>query len=164
VAILQSKAQRMGIQVEPEVLSLVAQRVDSNIRELEGALNHLFLQAQMSRTQLDLAMASSTLVQVAPYRKPCDPARLIEIVAKHLHLLADDMTGARRTKAIADARHLAMYLLREDSALSLPQIGALFGGRDHSTVAHGVAKITAELRRDEQLRATVAALRERIYS
>jgi len=164
VAILQSKAQRMGIHVETEVLSLVAQRVDSNIRELEGALNHLFLQAQMERTQLDMAMAASSLAHVAPHRKPCDPARLIEIVARHQHLLPEDITGARRTKSVADARHLAMYLLREDSALSLPQIGALFGGRDHSTVAHGVAKITTELRRDEQLRATVAALRERIYS
>lgn len=164
VAILQSKAQRMGIKVEADVLSLVAQRVDSNIRELEGALNHLFLQAQMERTQLSLEMASSSLAHVAPHRKPCDPTRLIDIVARHLHLLPEDITGSRRTKSVADARHVAMYLLREDSALSLPQIGALFGGRDHSTVAHGVAKITSELQRDESLRNTIAVLRERIYA
>lgn len=164
VAILQSKAQRMGIHVEAEVLNLVAQRVDSNIRELEGALNHLFLQAQMARTQLDMTLATNSLDRVAPHRKPCTPDRLIEVVAQHQHLTAADLTGSRRTKPVADARHIAMYLLREDSGLSLPQIGALFGGRDHTTVAHGVSKITDALRNNEQLRVTVATLRERIYT
>lgn len=163
VAILQSKAARMGIQVSLEVLKLVAERVDSNIRELEGALNHLFLQAQMAHSALDLSLANHTLNNVAPQRKPCSPPKLVEIVARHFQLAADDLTGQRRTRAISDARHIAMYLLREDLALSLPQIGQLLGGRDHTTVAHGVEKITGELRSNEQMRRDMAQLREKIY-
>ncbi len=164
VAILQSKAQRMGIDVPAEVLNLVAERVDSNIRELEGALNHLFLQAQLTRSRLDMPLAVTSLEHVAPHRRPCAPGLLIELVATALHHTPEELTGPRRTKPVADARHIAMYLLREDSGLSLPQIGALFGGRDHTTVAHGVAKVTEEMRRDEQLRALMATLRERIYT
>lgn len=164
VAILQSKAQRMGIDVPADVLNLIAERVDSNIRELEGALNHLFLQAQLTRSRLDMPLAATSLEHVAPHRRPCAPSRLIELVAAALHQTPEELVGSRRTKPIADARHVAMYLLREDSGLSLPQIGALFGGRDHTTVAHGVAKITEEMRRDEQLRALMATLREKIYT
>ena len=163
VAILQSKAARMGILVSLDVLKLVAERVDSNIRELEGALNHLFLQAQMAHTVLDLSLANHTLNHVAPQRKPCSAPRLVEIVARHFQLELAELTGQRRTRAVADARHIAMYLLREDLALSLPQIGQMLGGRDHTTVAHGVEKITGELRANEQLRRDVAQLREKIY-
>lgn len=164
VAILQSKAARMGIQVSIDVLKLVAERVDSNIRELEGALNHLFLHAQMARGTLDLSMASHTLNNVAPPRKPCSPGKLIELVAAHYGLTVDEITGARRTKSIADARHVAMYLLREDQSLSLPQIGSLIGGRDHTTVAHGIEKIRTELSNNETMRRAMAALRERVYT
>ena len=164
VAILQTKAARMGIQVSMEVLKLIAERVDSNIRELEGALNHLFLQAQLSRSVLDIAMATDSLDNVAPQRKPCSPPKVVALVAQHYGLEMDELTGARRTKPIADARHVATYLLREDLAMSLPQIGALMGGRDHTTIAHGIDKITAELRQNERLRHDVAVLRERVYT
>lgn len=164
VAILQSKAARMGILVGLDVLKLIAERVDSNIRELEGALNHLFLQSQMAHSALNLALASDTLDNVAPQRKPCSPPRLLELVAAHHGLNVDDLTGQRRTRPLADARHVAMYLLREDLALSLPVIGQWLGGRDHTTVAHAVDKITTELRSNEELRRRVAVLRERLYA
>ncbi len=164
VAILQTKAARMGIQVSMEVLKLIAERVDSNIRELEGALNHLFLQAQLSRSVLDIAMATDSLDNLAPQRKPCSPPKVVALVAQHYGLEMDELTGARRTKPIADARHVATYLLREDLAMSLPQIGSLMGGRDHTTIAHGIDKISAELRQNERLRHDVAVLRERVYT
>ncbi len=164
VAILQTKAARMGIQVSIEVLKLIAERVDSNIRELEGALNHLFLQSQLSRSVLDIAMATDSLNNVAPQRKPCSAPKVVALVAQHYSLETDELTGARRTKPIADARHVATYLLREDLAMSLPQIGALMGGRDHTTIAHGIDKITAELRQNDKMRHDVAMLREMIYT
>ncbi len=164
VAILQSKAARMGIDVDIAVLKMVAERVDSNIRELEGALNHLFLHAQMARTSLDLAVASHTLDNVAPPRKPCSAPKVIELVAEHYGLETEEVTGPRRTRAIADARHVAMYLLREELSLSLPQIGGLIGGRDHTTVAHGIEKIGGELRANEQLRRDISALRDKVYT
>jgi chromosomal replication initiator protein len=164
VAILQTKAARMGIQVSIEVLKLIAERVDSNIRELEGALNHLFLQAQLSRSVLDIAMATDSLNNVAPQRKPCSPPKVVALVAQHYTLEMEELTGSRRTKPIADARHIATYLLREDLGMSLPQIGALMGGRDHTTIAHGIDKINAELRLNEKMRHDVAVLREKIYT
>ena len=164
VAILQTKAARMGIQVSIEVLKLIAERVDSNIRELEGALNHLFLQAQLSRTVLDMTMATDSLNNVAPQRKPCSAPKVVALVAQQYGLSTEELTGTRRTKPIADARHVATYLLREDLGMSLPQIGALMGGRDHTTIAHGIDKITAELRQNEKMRHDVAILREKIYT
>ncbi len=164
VAILQTKAARMGIQVSIEVLKLIAERVDSNIRELEGALNHLFLQAQLSRSVLDIALATDSLNNVAPQRKPCSAPKLVALVAQHYSLAYEDLAGARRTKPIADARHVATYLLREDLGMSLPQIGLLMGGRDHTTIAHGIDKIAAELRQNDNLRHDVAVLREKIYT
>ena len=107
---------------------------------------------------------SHTLNNVAPQRKPCSPAKLIELVAAHYGLTVDEIIGARRTKSIADARHIGMYLLREDLSLSLPQIGSLIGGRDHTTVAHGIEKIRTELQNNESMRRDMAALRERVYT
>jgi chromosomal replication initiator protein len=164
VAILQSKAFRLGIQVESAVIKLVAERVDSNIRELEGALNHLFLHAQMANQTLDLAIASHTLNNLAPQRKPCSPPRIIELTAAHYNLTVDELIGRRRTKAVADARHVAMFLMREDLAMSLPQIGQQFGGRDHTTVAHAIEKIATEVRISESLRRDINTLRDRAYS
>lgn len=164
VAILQSKAMRMGIQVGMDVLKLVAERVDSNVRDLEGALNHLYLQAQLTRSALDSTLVLDMLNNVAPQRKPCSPPKTLELVAAHYRLTPEELTGERRTKAVAGARQVAMYLLREDHGLSLPAIGQLLGGRDHTTVSHGIDKVLRELQSNELLRADVTALREKIYT
>ncbi len=164
VAILQSKSMRLGISVPLDVLKLVAERVDSNIRELEGALNHIFLQAQLVQTTLDMQVAEDALNRVSPLRKPCSPPRLIALVAEAYKLGVDELVGTRRTRQIADARHVAMFLLREELALSLPQIGQLFGGRDHTTVAHAVEKIGAEFQNNDRLRREIAHLRKQMYA
>jgi chromosomal replication initiator protein len=164
VAILQTKATKMGIPVEQDVLMLVAERVESNVRELEGALNRLILQAQLSSSRLNYSLALTILDNLAPRRTPCTPDRIIAIVADYFDLLVDDLTGRKRTKAIASARQIAMYLLREESALSLPVIGGHLGGRDHSTVRYGVEKITGELTEDTTLRQEVMKLRDLIYA
>ncbi|MGL4647882.1 MAG: helix-turn-helix domain-containing protein, partial [Caldilineaceae bacterium] len=127
-------------------------------------LNHLFLQAHLVQTTLDMALAEHTLNHVSPQRKPCAPPRLIALVAEAYKLTVDDLVGPRRTRPIADARHIAMFLLREEQALSLPQIGQLFGGRDHTTVSHAIEKIGTELRNNEALRRDLAQLREQIYA
>lgn len=164
VAILQSKANKSGIRVNSDVLMLIAERVDSNIRELEGALNRMVVQAKLFSNKLDLQLAESILRNLAPQRTPRSPGIVIGIVAEHFHLTTDDMTGRSRTKEIANARQIAMYLLREENAMSLPSIGDHLGGRDHSTVRHGVEKINTDLERDEQLRREIMALRDKIYS
>jgi chromosomal replication initiator protein len=164
VAILQSKANRMGVSVPYDVLMLVAERIDSNIRELEGALNRLIMQARLTSTALNFALAKSLMENLAPQRLPCAPAAVIRLVAEHFHLRADELTGRKRTKEIANARQIAMYLLREENELSLPAIGEHLGGRDHSTVRYGVERVAEDLDRDEALRMTILALREKVYA
>ncbi len=164
VAILQSKAAAMGTHVDQDVLMLVAERVESNIRELEGALNRLIMQARLYNVQLDVSMAEMILGDLMPQRRPREAASVVAIVAEHFGLLPEDLCGRSRTKEIAGARQIAMYLLREENNLSLPVIGELLGGRDHSTVRYGVEKIMADLETDEALRRHVMALREKVYA
>jgi chromosomal replication initiator protein len=164
VAILQSKANRMGVPVPYDVLLLVAERVDSNIRELEGALNRLSMQARLTNQTLSLVLAKSLLENLAPQRLPCPPAGVVRIVAEHFGLRSEDLTGRKRTKEIANARQIAMYLLREENDLSLPAIGDQLGGRDHSTIRYGVERVAEDLDRDEGLRMTILALRDKVYA
>ena len=163
VAILQSKANRMGIPVPYDVLLLIAERVDSNIRELEGALNRLFLQARLSNSTITLGFAKTMLEELAPQRVPCTPTDVIRIVAQQFNLRPVDLTGRKRTKEIAGARQIAMYLLREENGLSLPVIGEHLGGRDHSTIRYGVEKVAEDLEHDEALRLTITTLRDKVY-
>lgn len=163
VAILQSKAKRMGVAVQHDVLMMVAERVDSNIRELEGALNRLFMQSRLTGTELTAVYAGSVLEDLAPQRVSCAPDEVIRIVAAHFSLTYEDMVGRKRTKEIAGARQLAMYLLRNENDMSLPAIGEQLGGRDHSTVRYGVERIAEEVEHDEGLRQDIMALRDKIY-
>ncbi len=163
VAILQSKANRMAAAVDQSVLMMVAERVDSNIRELEGALNRLIVQARLMQSSLTLQLATSILDNLAPERTICAPDRLLRIVAEHFQLTPADLCGRKRTKEVAGARQIAMYFLREEHGLSLPAIGALLGGRDHSTVRYGIEKVNGDLTDDETLRQTISALREKMY-
>jgi chromosomal replication initiator protein len=163
VAILQSKAQRQQLQVPHDVLMLLAERVDSNVRELEGALNNLWIQAQLHKTPLTAALANAILNNLSPQRTPCPPPRVVQIVAHYYGLTTADLLGRVRTAPVAFARHVAMYLLREENGLSLPAIGDQLGGRDHTTVRHGVEKITQDLEQQEALRRDISTLREKLY-
>ncbi len=163
VAILQSKAQSSNHPVSIEVLMLVAERVDNNIRELEGAFNRLVVQAHLYESQLDRSMAEGILDTLVPQRRPREAAAVVEIVANHFNLTKDDLRGRSRTKEVANARQIAMYLLREENGLSLPYIGELLGGRDHSTVRYGVDKVAQDIERDEGVRRELVSLREKIY-
>ena len=163
VAILQSKAQSINQTISTDVLMLIAERVESNIRELEGALNRLIIQAPFHDRQLDRSVAEGILDTLVPQRRPREAASVVQIVARHFHLPEEALLGRSRTKEIANARQMAMYLLREENGLSLINIGELLGGRDHSTVRHGVEKVAQDIERDEGVRREVVTLREKIY-
>ncbi len=164
VAILQTKAAVMKAVVSMDVLMLIAERVESNIRELEGALNRLIIQSPLYENGLDRRAAEEILNNLMPQRRPREASSVIEIVADYFRMEAADLTGRLRTKDIAYARQIAMYLLREENSLSLPNIGHLLGGRDHSTVRYGVEKVTQDLEEDEEIRRHVLVLRERVYA
>ncbi|MBX3000075.1 MAG: chromosomal replication initiator protein DnaA [Caldilineaceae bacterium] len=164
VAILQTKAALMKTTVPMEVLMVIAERVESNIRELEGALNRLIVQAPLYENGLTRKVAEEILNNLMPQRRPREASSVVEIVAEHFHLTLEDMTGRTRTKEVAYARQVAMYMLREENALSLPVIGHLLGGRDHSTVRYGVEKVALDMEEDEELRRHILTLREKVYA
>ncbi|MFN8439577.1 MAG: chromosomal replication initiator protein DnaA [Caldilineaceae bacterium] len=164
VAILEAKARDRHFDISLEVLKEIAGRVESNVRELEGALNKLAIQAELFHSHLDVGMARHILQDLNPERKPCTPNQAIEIVARHYRLTADDLLGQRRTKEIAHARHVTMYLLRTIHHLSLPTIGQQLGGRDHTTISHGIEKVEKEQTKDELLRRELILLREKIHN
>ena len=163
VAILQTKVERQRIEVPYDVLMLVADRIKSNVRELEGALNNVWLHAKTHARPLDLTLAEAVLGSMAPRRSVCTPTRTVERVAAHFGLTPADLTGRRRTADVAHARQVAMYLLREENSLSLPAIGEHLGGRDHSTISHGVEKVTNDMQKSETLRQVITRLREQLY-
>lgn len=163
VAILQTKVERQAILVPYDVLMLIADRIKSNVRELEGALNNVWLHAKTHACPLDLSLAEAVLGSLAPRRSVCTPARTVERVAAYFGMTPADLTGRRRTADVAHARQVAMYLLREENRLSLPAIGEHLGGRDHSTVSHGVEKVTNDMQSSESLRQVITRLREQLY-
>jgi chromosomal replication initiator protein len=162
-AILRNKAELQAIPVPTEVLDLIAHRVRSNIRELEGALNRVLAYAKLTRTPITLEMARGALQDIIVPKRAKKPDEILDIVAGFYGVTIKDLTGPRRSKVFIKPRQMAMYLLREETDSSLPQIGSVLGGRDHTTVIHGCDKIAESLDQDDELRREVMALREMLY-
>ncbi|MEZ4640817.1 MAG: helix-turn-helix domain-containing protein [Caldilineaceae bacterium] len=138
--------------------------MESNIRELEGALNRLIVQAPLHDSGINRQAAEEILDNLMPQRRPREASSVVALVADYFRLTVDDLTGRTRTKEVAYARQVAMYLLREENGLSLPAIGGLLGGRDHSTVRYGVEKVETDLAEDDELRRHLQILREKVYA
>ena len=148
IAILRNKAQADNIQVKDEVLQMIAEHVDSNIRELEGSLTRLVAYASLAKMPISTSLCEEALKEVfsksAPRRITAEV--VIEAVCAYYSLKTDELTGSARRREIVTPRHIAMYLTREMVGLSLPQIGKAFGNRDHSTVIHACEKIETGLK------------------
>lgn len=144
LAILQSKALEQRIEITPEVARLVADRAQDNIRELEGFLNRVAAYASLTRSPITVDIASQALNALTPptASAPPSPEAIIEGVALYFNLPTAAILGPTRARPVAEARHIAMYLLREDAQLPLKLIGRLLGNRDHSTVIHGCRKVS----------------------
>jgi chromosomal replication initiator protein len=141
LAILRSKAERAGRHVPDEILESIARRVQSNIRELEGALNRIIAFADLSGASLTPGLVEVALADLLPQKRNISPRKLLEYIAADRGLTVDELLGQNRSSKIAEPRQLAMYLLREFNEISLPQIGEILGGRDHTTVMHGINKV-----------------------
>ncbi len=164
LAILRSKAERAGRDVAPEHLELVARRVQSNIRELEGALTRVLAYADLSSLPLSAELIETALVDLLPRGGALTVERILEAVAAHFAVDAEALLGRGRSRDIAYPRQVAMYLIREETRASLPHIGDALGGRDHTTVMYGCDKIAEQLETDDNLRRQVAAIREALYN
>lgn len=144
IAILRKKAENDKLHVPDEVLEYMAARVSSNIRELEGTLLRVNAFAALNRQKVDMNLVQTMLKDVVPLGEDSviAPIEIINAVAAYYKITPDDLYGQSRIAAIALARQIAMYICREQTNLSLPKIGQLFGGRDHTTVMYAQKKIT----------------------
>jgi chromosomal replication initiator protein len=163
MAILRFKSESQPITVPPEVIDMLARRVQSNIRELMGALTRVVAYAQLMQVSLTLEVASAALQGVLSRPGGVSPEDIIVAVARYLGLEPGELKGHRRNKNVALPRHIAMYLLREETDASLPEIGQLLGGRDHTTVMYGCEKIAQQVEADDALRRTILAIREQLH-
>jgi chromosomal replication initiator protein len=148
LAILRTKADRTGRHVPNEILELIAERVQSNIRELEGALNRILAFADLSGSLLTSDLVEVALADLLPQKRNIPSEKMLEAVAEAEGVSVQDILGQNRSAKIAIPRQLAMYLLRTYNEISLPQIGELLGGRDHTTIMYGIKKVGD----DEKLR------------
>lgn len=160
IAILRRKVEAESLSIPDEVLSFVAGRIASNIRELEGALIRIVAFSSLTRHPIDLEIAQSVLKDIFPERslKPISVAVIQQEVCKHYGITKGELTGNKRSQAIVFPRQIAMYLARELTDLSLPRIGAEFGGRDHTTVMHATAKIQKLMNEQREVYNQVQAL------
>lgn len=161
IAILKKKAQIEGLEVPDEILVYVANKIKSNIRELEGALNRIIAFSALVKQEITQDLADEALKDFlsANSNKAISTKLIQEMVAKYFNIRIEDFKSKRRTKNIAYPRQIAMYLSRELTELSLPKIGEDFGGRDHTTVLHAISKIEKDIEEDEDVRKMV----EQIY-
>ena len=164
IAILRFKAEQQAMPVPDEVIDLIAHQIQSNIRELEGALNRVIAHASLMRCPLAVEVAINALQDFGPAPGSLSVAQIIEAVAQFYNLETEVLLGRRRSKGIVIARQMAMYLAREETDASLPQIGRALGGRDHTTVLHGYTKIHAQVEEDDRLRREMLAIREMLYN
>ena len=165
LAILRSKAERTGRQISDEILESIAKQVQSNIRELEGALNRIIAFADLSGSALTPSLVEVALSDLLPNRSDLEPEKIVTQVADYYKLSVEKLMGRDRTKDVAYSRQIAMYLLREVSKISFPQIGEALGGRDHSTVMSAIEKIKDQYKSgDGRVKKDVDFLTQKLYA
>jgi chromosomal replication initiator protein len=164
IAILRKKSSADGLNVPDDVLSFIASKVQSNIRELEGALIRVTAFASLNGSPIELALAEIVLKDLFPdegSREVSVPLIMAE-TASYFGLSIEDLTGSNRSRLLVTARQMAMYLTRELTDLSLPKIGQAFGGRDHTTVMHATQKIRGLMRERRSIYNQVQELTNRV--
>jgi chromosomal replication initiator protein len=160
IAILRKKAEIDAIQLPDDVIQFIAQRISSNIRELEGALSRLRAHAQISGTPLTVELAAEVLREILPQTRirPITIQAIQRAVAEFFGIRVEEMKAKRRTKGVAFPRQVAMFLSRELTDASLPRIGEEFGGRDHTTVMHACDRVRGAVVQDAHLAAGIKNL------
>ena len=161
IAILRKKAKADGLEVPNEVMLYIANQIDSNIRELEGALIRVVAYSSLVNKDISATLAAEALKDIIPNAKP-RTVSILDIqkaVGEHFNIRLEDFSAKKRTKLIAFPRQIAMFLSRELTTFSLPKIGEEFGGRDHTTVIHAHEKISSLLKDDAQLQQDIKQIR-----
>ena len=163
MAVLRSKAECAGRSVDPALLEIIARRVQSNIRELEGALTRVLAFSDLSGVPLSQELVEKALMDLLPHNGVLTVEHIIAAVAAQFGVEEDRMLSRERSRKVALPRQVAMYLIREETSESLPRIGQALGGRDHTTVMYGCEKIADRLETDDALRRQVLLVREKLF-
>lgn len=160
LAILRKKSQLDNIIIDDEILSNIATRIDSNIRELEGTLNKLIAKSSLTNSPITMEMAEKAINDIVSQQEKVISSDFIqETVAKYFNISAKDLKGSKRSNDIAFPRQIAMYLCRNVAQMSLPQIGKDFGKRDHTTVMHACNKIENEIKENQNTKLIVESVK-----
>jgi len=163
-AILQIKSELHHVQLPNDVVDYLATNVQTNIRELEGALNQLLAFCEMRALEPNLAIATGLLGASQTRPKHLSARQIIERCARHYQVSVEDIVGPKRDKDIVVPRQVAMYMLRSELHLSFPKIARELGRKDHTTAIHSVEKIEKESRLDADVRSALAEIKERLYA
>ena len=164
MAILRKKEELEGYQIDDAIITYIASNVKSNIRELEGAFNRLIALSTLEKRPIDMPLAEEAIKDIISpgESRKVTSELIIDIVAEHFHIKPEDIKGKKRTAEIVYPRQIAMYLC-QDHGDSLKRIGELLGGRDHTTVMHGVEKISNELKTNDSTARLIQTIRKKIY-
>ncbi|WP_067840380.1 chromosomal replication initiator protein DnaA [Amphibacillus sediminis] len=166
IAILRKKAKAEGLEIPNEVMLYIANQIDTNIRELEGALIRVVAYSSLINQDIDAALAAEALKDIIPNNRPkvITIAAIQELIAEKYNLKLEEFAAKKRTKSVAFPRQIAMYLSRELTDFSLPKIGEEFGGRDHTTVIHAHEKISKLISEDQLLNREIEEIKEQLKS
>lgn len=164
IAILQKKAEMEGESVSDEVIAYIAERVKTNIRVLEGALTRVLAYSSLTGMPVTLELAKECLkdYSLGDEERKISVEDIQRVICEHFGITIEELVGKRRSKEVVIPRQVGMYLARELTDASLPEIGQRFGGRDHATVLHACAKIKEQLDRDKELATVVNDLKARL--
>ena len=164
MAILQKKAETEHYLISNDVLQYIASNIRSNIRELEGALTKLIALSRVENREITPELAENALKEfISPdHKREITADLIISTVAEHFNLSVQDLKGSKRNSEIVQPRHMAMYLCRNMTNLSLHSIGDVLGKRDHSTIMHGIEKVDNDIKQYEDIRRTIDVLKNKI--
>jgi chromosomal replication initiator protein len=163
-AILQAKANSQNMELPQSVIEFLATRIQSNIRELEGALNQVLAFCEMRGVEPDIQVVTNMFESGKNRPRHLSARQIIERTAKHFHISVEDILGPKRDKDIVVPRQIAMYMLRSELHLSFPKIARELGRKDHTTAIHSVDKIEKELSYEGQIKQYINELKERLYA
>ena len=164
MAILRRKVESDDMSLSDDILNYIANNIKSNIRELEGALNKLLAYSNLEKTEITMEIAKKELQNIITPDKPREitPQLIIEVVSEHFQISLDQMISKNRSNEIARPRQIAMYLCKNMTDIPLDSIGQLLGGRDHSTIIHGIKKIADEYESNENTRNLIETIKKKI--
>ncbi|MEX0668689.1 MAG: chromosomal replication initiator protein DnaA [Candidatus Saccharimonadales bacterium] len=164
MAIIQSKGRERGMKVPPEISEYFATHIQSNVRELEGALTKIIAHCEVTRQPLNINTIEAIMGTPTSRKNRLTDKQVVDRTAKFFGVSTDDLMGPRRERGVSEPRQIAMYLMRQELHLSFPAIAKAVGRKDHTTAMHSVNKIDNAITRDSSMRQTVMEIKEKLYA